>query len=158
MSLRCVVGFLLASLSLAAVGQTKWPDFMPTLQPGLSQGPAKVELPVGLTSESADPAIAPAKAAWLGTWRGWACVNKVCDVKMLVERVTNDGATLHYGFASARVNPSVVKMEGRFNGDELHAQGSSGATMVYRMRSSGEVEFLWRNGDQWAAGILSKDK
>lgn len=153
-----IAGCMVATASLAAMGQTKWPEFMPTLQPGLSLSPARVELPTGLSAQSADPGLAPGRAAWLGAWRGWACLNKICDIKMFVERVSNDGATLHYAFASARANPSIVKVDGKFVDDELRVQLAGGATVAYRMRESGEAEYLWRSGDQWAAGILSKEK
>jgi hypothetical protein len=30
--------------------------------------------------------------------------------------------------------------------------------VAYRMRSDGDIEFLWTQGQNWVAGILSKDK
>jgi hypothetical protein len=75
-----------------------------------------------------------------------------------VVKVTAEGTTIIYGFASANVKPFTARVEGKFVGDELQATLRGGPKLAYRMRKEGDLEFLWRSGGQWAAGILSKDK
>ncbi len=38
------------------------------------------------------------RVRWSGLWRGWACAAQACDVKVAVERVDADGATVAYDF------------------------------------------------------------
>jgi len=141
-----------------ALAQTNWPDFMPTLNPGLSTSPVEVVVSSSLTVEPPAPDVPPAKARWSGKWSGWACQDQVCDTKLVVLNVTAEGATIIYAFASASVKPFIARVEAKFFGDELQATLRGGAKLAYRMRKEGDLEFLWRSGGQWAAGILSKDK
>ena len=74
-----------------------------------------------------------------------------------MEKVTAEGATIIYAFASARLNPFHERLEATFVGDELRATFSSGASLAYRMRRDGNIEFLfWSSENEWQAGILSK--
>lgn len=142
----------------AAVGQTPWPDIMPTLAPGKSDSPVAASLPANteITPPGAD--VPAAKAAWSGKWRGWACRDFACDTKLAVEKVTTDGATIIYSFASAQVRPFMTRVQAKFVGDELQAEIGGGARVTYRMRSDANIEFLWTRGQASAAGILSKEK
>ncbi|MEK6666483.1 MAG: hypothetical protein AABZ20_08685 [candidate division NC10 bacterium] len=152
---------LLALLLLCpglASAQTNWPDFMPKLDPGLSTSPVAAVVPPSVTVEPPAPDVPPDKARWSGKWSGWACQDRVCDTKLVVEKVTTEGATIIYAFASAKAKPFTARLEAKFVGDELQATPRSGAKLAYRMRKEGDIEFLWRSGGQWAAGILSKDK
>jgi len=152
---------LLALLLLCpglASAQTNWPDFMPKIEPGLSMSPVAAVVPLSVTVEQPAPDVPPDKARWSGKWSGWACRDQACDTKLVVEKVTAEGATIIYAFASASTKPFNVRLEANFVGDELQATRRSGAKLAYRMRKGGDIEFLSRSGTQWAAGILSKDK
>ncbi len=151
------LAFLLLCPALASA-QTNWPDFMPKLDLDLSTSPVAAVVPPSVTVEPPAPDVPPAKARWSGKWSGWACQDQVCDTKLVVERVTAEGATIIYAFASASVKPYNARLEAKFVGDELQATLRSGAQLAYRMRKEGDIEFLWRSGSHWVAGILSKDK
>ena len=141
------------------MGQTNWPDFMANLKPGESNSPVAVELPTD--TKITPPAIdlPPEKASWSGKWRGWACKDGVCDTKLAVETISNEGAAIIYCFASAQVKPFVMRVQAKFAGNELRTDiGSGGASVAYRMRTDGNIDFLWMKGKSWAAGILSKEK
>jgi len=86
------------------------------------------------------------------------CRDRVCDTKLVVEKVTSEGATIIYAAASAHVKPFTERLEGQFVGDELHATLGNGAKLAYRMRNKGDLEFVWRKSDLWYAGVLSKVK
>jgi hypothetical protein len=145
-------------LGCAAIGQTNWPGFMASLEPGKSRSPVAAYLPANteITPPAAD--LPAAKAAWSGKWSGWACQNWVCDTKLAVEKVTTDGAAIIYSFASQRWGPVVLHAEAKFAGDELQADIGGGERVAYRMRSDGNIDFMWTQGQNWAAGILSKEK
>jgi hypothetical protein len=72
--------------------------------------------------------------------------------------VTADGATIAYAFASQRVKPFSARLQAKFVDDELRAELGGGARIAYRMRASGDLEFVWQKGGEWAAGVLSKAK
>lgn len=145
-------------LGCAAVAQTSWPDFMPTLEPGKSNSPVAAYLPANTEITPPVAGLPPSKAAWSGKWSGWACADRVCDTKLAVEKVATDGAAIIYSFASQQVKPFVTRVQAKFVGDELQADIGGGARITYRMRSDGNIDFLWTRGQGWAAGILSKDK
>jgi hypothetical protein len=142
----------------SAVAQTNWPDIMPNLRTGTPASPVAVVLP-NTTVEQPAPAVPAEKARWSGMWAGYACKDRVCETKLVVEKVTIEGATIVYAFASADVRPSYsIRVEARFVGDELQATLPDGSKVAYRMRKEGDVEFLYRRETRWAAGLLSKEK
>lgn len=143
-------------LPVFAWSQTIWPDFMPTLVPGQSQSPVAAVVPPNSLIETPSADVPADKARWSGIWAGWLCRDKACDTKLVVEKVTAEGATIVYAFASSNVKPYTVRLEGKFIGDELQATLENGARLAYRMRNKGDLEFIWRKGDQWYAGVLAK--
>lgn len=155
----CTLVFAVSILAgCAGMTGTNWPDFMPTLVPGKSSSPVAAYLPAN--TEIVPPAanLPPTKAAWSGKWSGWACADRVCDTKLAVEKVTNDGASIVYSFASQSVRPFATRAQAKFVGNELQADIGGGANIAYLMRPDGNIDFLWTRGQAWAAGILSKDK
>ena len=145
-------------LGCAATGQTSWPGFMASLEPGKSNSPVPAHLPANteITPPAGDlPAV---RAGWSGKWTGWACQNRVCDTRLAVKKVTTDGAAIIYSFASQQVGPVVLHVEAKFVGDELQADIGGGAQVAYRMRSDGNIDFMWTRGQNWVAGILSREK
>lgn len=148
---------LLFAWSALAVAQTAWPDFMSRLSPSSSVSPVDAVLPANVIVEPPTPDVPPDKARWSGKWSGWACQDRVCSTKLVVEKVTADAAGIIYAFASADAKPPPERVEAKFVGDELQATLRSDAKLAYRMRIDGNLEFLFRRGNQWAAGILSRD-
>jgi len=153
------LGCLLTVVWIGSAGaQTIWPEFMPNLRADLSLSPVAVEM-LPATVKQPAPDVPPEKARWSGRWAGWACRDRACDTKLIVETVTSESATIIYDFASAWVKPDSFRTEARFVDDELQATFPNGAKVAYRMRKGGDVEFLYRNGPaDWVAGILSKEK
>ena len=111
---------------------------------------------VGIIPPAAD--LPPAKAAWSGIWSGWACRNKTCDIKLAVREVRADGATIIYSFASPWIGPFMTQVEAEFVGEEVQAYIGKGISVAYRMRTNGYVECLLTQGENWVAGVLSRDK
>lgn len=141
-----------------ANAQTPWPDFMPSLVHDLSLSSAAALLPNDVRIHPVAPDTLDARAAFSGLWKGWACQNRRSDTAIAVEQVTNSGATLVYAFAGQnQANPSV-RIDATFEGKELHGTLASGASLTYRIRNGGFLEFLWQSKDrkQWAAGILKR--
>lgn len=156
-TLKRALGGTAATLPAVSAAGTPWPDFMSSLEPGKSSSPVTFYLPANteITPPASD--LPATKAAWSGRWSGWACRDQACDTKLAVEKVTNDGASIIYSFASKQ-GKSVVRLEAKFVGNELQADTGGGARVAYRMRPDGHVDFLWAKGQAWEAGILSKDK
>jgi len=160
MKIPSLISTLVAAVwfSTTVCAQTSWPDFMPSQEPGLSTSPVLATLPQDLTVEAPPADVPPDKARWSGRWRGWACRDQICDTRLLVEKVNADGAVIFYAFASATQKPSIARVEAKFVGDELQGTLVSGAKLAYRMRKSGDLEFLWQRNASWAAGVLSREK
>jgi hypothetical protein len=147
-----------ACLCMGAWSQTPWPDFMSKLAPALSTSPVLAVVPRDITVESPAADLPAEKARWSGRWRGWACQDAVCDTRLVVEKVSAEGASIVYAFASAAVKPSVVRAEAKFVGEVMQATLGNGAKLSYRFRTSGDIEYLYQLGSNWAAGVLSRDR
>ena len=142
----------------SATGQANWPATINNLLPGESNSPVAAYLPAN--TKIIPPAIGlpPEKAVWSGKWRGWADRDRKGDARLVVEQVTDDGAKIIYSYASNTIKPFVRRMQAKFVGNELQADIDANVRVFYRMRPDGDVEFLWRKGETWVAGILSKEK
>lgn len=139
--------------------QTDWPYFMPSLDPGASTSPVPAVLPQDVAVEPPAPNLPADKARWSGSWRGWACREQRCETRLVVEKVSLDGAAIVYAFASAKRSLVVERVKAKFVEEELYGTLSSGSKLRYRFRKSGDIEFLYRRDDQiWEAGVLSKEK
>ena len=163
-----LLGLLLTGLILSpgvAWAQTPWPASLSTREPGLSQSPVSVVI-WSVNIEPPGPGVAPDKARWAGKWSGWACRDQACDVKLIVEHVTPEGARVITGFASATVKPNTSRGNAQFVGEELQVKWRDGSATAYRMRPEGDIELLWRSSDscvdlsrcEWHGGVLSKEK
>jgi hypothetical protein len=141
-----------------ALAQTFWPSFISGQFPGPSASPVAAVLPADAVVTAPAPDVPAAKARWSGQWSGWACRDAACDTKLVVESVTAEGATIVYAFASERVQPFSARLQAKFVEDALRAEMRGGARIAYRMRVSGDLEFVWQKGGEWAAGVLSKAK
>lgn len=155
---RYLVIISFASLSTLLFAQTNWQSFMPSLNPGMSKSQVLAELPQDILIKTPASNISPNKARWSGNWRGWACRDQVCDIRLVVEKVGTDGATIIYSVASSTQNPFYARAEAKFVEDELQATLANGAAVAYRFRKTGDIEFHYQRNADWMAGILSKEK
>jgi len=142
-----------------AAAQTAWPDYMARLRAGPSESDRPAALPADLKVLPPDPSLAPGKARWSGLWKGWACFARACDIRMAVQDVSDQGATLVYAGANDAQGRFSDRLEGAFVGNELHARRSTGAKLVLRLRASGDMEMsLWSPQDTLlSAGVLTQD-
>ena len=157
---------ILALSAGAASAQTKWPD-LSKRDPGISQSPVAAVV-WSANIEPPGPDVPADKARWSGKWSGWACVNQSCDARLIVEKVTADGAAIIYAVASAKKKPNTARLSAKFVGEELQATFRNGAKVSYRMRPEGDLEVFWRTPNvcrelsaclpEWYGGVLSKDK
>ena len=145
-------------LAMPAGAQTAWPAFMPRLQAAVSESPVTAVLPGGGVSVLPDPALPPERASWHGLWTGWACGNRLCDVRLAVEQVSQTQATLAFGMVSPLDAPFTERAVGQFVGDELQVPFGSGARLVLRKRSDGDMELSYWKSEKLLlyAGVLTQ--
>lgn len=134
-----------------------WPPVMSQLRSGPSESSVPAELPADVAVEAPD-AASPGRihARWSGVWRGWACPSAQCDVKVAVEKLSSDGATVIYAGASA-MQRFTERGEARFLDDALQMKLRNGATLLLRLREDGDMDMsLWRNAAQLLSfGVLT---
>ena len=150
---------IVAGLSAIHVGaQTAWPAFMPRLEAAASESSVAAVLPGGGVSVLPDPALPPQRASWHGLWTGWACGNRVCDVRIAVEQVSQTQATLAFAMVSPLDIPLTERAIGQFVGDELHVPLGSGARLVLRRRADDDMEFSYWKPEKklLSAGVLTQ--
>ena len=157
----------------AAIGQqpespvataTAWPSYMPDLVPGSSESSVAAVLPPDVVVKPPGADLAAGKTRWSGLWQGWACRDRACDVRIAIEAVTAEGATVVYAAASEQQAQVTDRSQGRFVGNELHTRLHTGARLVLRLREGGgnggaEMEMgVWRPEiGLLAAGVLSNE-
>lgn len=150
-----------AWLSLAATlahAQAAWPPEMSHLRAGPAESSVAAELPPDVALQPPDPALQDRRtASWAGIWRGWACRAAQCDVKLAIERLSAEGATVVY--AGANTTQRITERgEARFINNELHMPLRNGATLLLRLREDGDMDLsLWRNATQLISyGVLTQ--
>lgn len=152
--------FAIAALlltALAAQAQTAWPGYIHALKPDVSDSLTPAVLPPDVAIAPPGPEVPPARARWSGAWQGWACPGQACDVKVAVERMRPDGATVAYAGASS-ASSHAHRGDAQFVGEELHLRLGTGARLALRLRADGDMEMsLWRPDTQLlAAGVLTQ--
>lgn len=149
--------FCLLFWSAWASAQTNWPSYISGLEPGLSQSPIVALVPSDSVVTPPDSTVPADKARWSGKWYGWACQSQSCDFKLVVEKVTEQGATIFYASASKERGRNGERLQARFRGDELQA-ALGGGQLAVRMRKSGELEFVMDFGQgRQVGGVLSQN-
>jgi dienelactone hydrolase len=143
--------------AVAAQAQTAWPDYIGSLNPEVSNSAVPAEWPADVAVAPPDAALSEARRRWSGRWQGWACAALACDVKVAVERVDAERATVVYAGASAS-SAVTHRSEATFVGEELHLRVHTGAKLVLRLRADGDMEMsLWRPDTQLlSAGVLTQ--
>ena len=140
--------------------QTKWPGYVWQFVHATSESPLAAVVPPDALVQAPDSKIDAAKARFSGIWSGWGCLGRVCDVKLVVEKVTDGGATIIYAAATDSSELSE-RVQADFTGDELVATLSTGTVLSFKIRSgSGRVmEFVGFNkGELRIAGVLSQNE
>jgi dienelactone hydrolase len=145
-------------LAMQAGAQTAWPVFMPRLQAAVSESTVTAVLPGGGVSVLPDPALPPERSSWHGLWTGWACANRLCDVRLAVEQVSQTQATLAFAMASPLDALLTERATGQFVGDELQVPFGSGARLVLRRRPDGDMELTYWRSEKLLlyAGVLTQ--
>ncbi|WP_051237588.1 alpha/beta hydrolase family protein [Ottowia thiooxydans] len=162
---RALARWLAGASLLLAGGLAQAQNDGPTWPPGISQlraGPAEsavsAELPPDVAIEEPGPALQGNPAArWSGVWRGWACRFAQCDVKIAIEKLSVDAATVVY--AGANTTQRVTERgQAQFVNNELQMKLSNGAILLLRLREDGDVDMpLWRNVTQLISyGVLTQ--
>lgn len=155
--LKLIAGSLLLTCQLAAA-QTPWPNYISQLEHDTTESTVLAVAPADVVILPPDKSVSTDKARWSGAWSGWGCAARTCDVKVIVESVTQDGADIVYVGASA---PSRLtqRTQAKFFGGELTAPLSTGSFISLRMRSGSDkvAEFvIHKDGTLRAAGVLSQ--
>ncbi|WP_222621966.1 alpha/beta hydrolase family protein [Variovorax sp. PAMC26660] len=145
-------------LTTVAGAQTAWPDYISRLQPAVSESPVAAVLPEGGTMVPPDPTLPAARKRWHGLWQGWACGGMQCDVRIAVEQVTSERATVAYAGANALQGLLTDRAEGLFKDEELAVRLRTGSRLVLRLRADGDMEMsLWKPDTQLvSAGVLTQ--
>ena len=156
--LSAMVIFGLLFCSILASAQTKWPNYVSGLEPELSESAEAAVVPPDVVVQPPDTNLTPDKARWSGNWSGWACLARMCDIKLIVEKVNDQGATIVYASASAARGLFSERLDAKFNADELQGTLASGSELAFRMRNDGVLEFsISAKGGGLAAGVLSQN-
>jgi hypothetical protein len=113
---------------------TVWPDYIAALEPEASESPIAAVIPAGVVVRAPDASLRSETARWSGIWTGWAGNARLSDLKLVVESLSHDGATLFYAVGSTRTGAVSERLSGRFCGDELQATFNSGMRLTLRMR------------------------
>lgn len=144
---------------------TAWPSNISRLTLGPSESPVAAVLPSDVAITPPDAGLPADKARWSGIWQGWGCLGRACDIRIAVEVLTANGATLVYAGASDQQAPVTDRTQARFVGNELHARLQTGARVVLRLRdgtgmgeSGVEMEVaVWRpESHLLLVGVLGK--
>jgi len=138
------------------------PSYMNDLVPGHSESEVTAALPPDVVVTPPEVGIPADKSRWSGLWQGWACLARACDVRIAIESVTAEGATVVYAAVSGQQPQVTDRSQGHFVGNELHTRLHTSARLVLRLRegaSSGRSEMemtVWRPETHLlAAGVLS---
>jgi dienelactone hydrolase len=141
---------------MSAASQTIWPSYISDLEPDQSESPVTAAIPADIQIRLPAASLPADKARWSGRWSGWACQGRLCDLKLVVEAVRDDGATIVYSTGSAKGGAAWQRVEARFDADELRALLPGGLQLAFRMRTEGVIEAVGQSGGRLRfGGVLS---
>ena len=155
--IKLLLGTLLLASQLATA-QTPWPNYITQLNHDTTESTVLAVAPADVVIRAPDSSVPADKARFSGAWAGWGCAARACDVKLMVESVTADGAVVVYAAASATSQISE-RAQARFVGEELTVPLSTGSFISLRMRAGADqiAEFvIHKDGVLRAAGVLSQ--
>jgi hypothetical protein len=156
--MKALLSIAVLVASAASHAQAVWPEAAAGNRPAASISPRPARLPADMKVTPVAAPAAQGTAAWSGGWRGWGCGGFQCDVGLVVEQLTGDQATVSFAMAGANVD-RAERVPARLvdNGKELEAKLADGSVVNFRLRPDKNLDFLWRQGSDWAAGVLAKD-
>jgi|GEM_PF-1161670 len=150
---------LMAAAALSGCGSALWHPWIDKQVAGASISKQEASLkPIKMVRPSAS---APAKhARWWGYWHGWYGYDKETDMKIVFARIEADEAVIQYAWATDSKALSTV-LRGRFVGDEVQVQLTTGGYLSMRLRPNGsEMEVVRRTGYSGVAldyyGLLTR--
>ncbi|MEX1166089.1 MAG: hypothetical protein WEK74_04345, partial [Hydrogenophaga sp.] len=158
MSSYRLIALAVSSISaVAASAQPSWPAIMPRLKPAVSESPVAAVLPAGGISVPPVSALPAERMRWLGQWRGWACLGRQCDVRIDVEGLSGQQATVAFAIADALQGQLAERATGTFENGELTVP-LSGKRLVLRLRADGDMEMsFWKPETQLlSVGVLTQ--
>ncbi len=129
---------------------------MASLEPELSESTVPAIVPHDVRIESPPPGLPDSITAWCGAWSGWADQGRTSDVRLIVEKVSFDGATVVCVRASARRGQQSERAMAAWHGGGLQVNLPDGAIVHLRMRDPQVVELLWRDAGGRMAGVLTQ--
>lgn len=158
MNHRLMTLVLSTLLSPLLNAQTAWPAFMPRLQPGLSESPAPAVLPSGSEPVLPDASLPLERSRWHGLWHGWACAGMQCDVRIAIEQVSAQHATVAFASASAVQGTMAERGSGNFENEDLIVPLAGSTRLVMRLRGDGDMEMAyWKPETQLVSvGVLTQ--
>ena len=157
---KLIIFALLVSMGQLISAQTNWPGYISQLEHDTSESTVAAVLPADASIQAPANVVSPDKARFSGIWSGWGCQSRVCDIKLLVEKVTDGGATIIYAAATDSSELSE-RVQAAFTGDELVATLSTETLLSFKIRSgnSSVMEFVGFNkGELRIAGVLSQNE
>jgi dienelactone hydrolase len=157
LNVRCLTVFLMGLvLSLSAASQTIWPNYISDLQPDISESPVSAQIPADALVQTPDASLPADKVRWSGEWSGWACQGRLCDLKLVVESVRSDGATIVYSIASSKAGAITQRLDAKFKTGELQGVIADGTQIALRMRTDNILEVVGNlQGKVTFGGIVS---
>lgn len=156
---KTIIFALLVSIGQLTASQTNWPGYISQLEHDTSESTVAAVLPADASVQAPANGVSSNKARFGGIWSGWGCQSRVCDIKLVVEKLTDEAATIVYAGASS-TGKLTERAQAVFAGDEFRARLSTGTALSFRIRSgnSGEIEFagIAPDGTVRLAGVLSQ--
>ena len=149
---------ILALASHLVSAETNWPGYISQLEHEASESPVAAVVPPDAAVQTPGSNVSQTRARWSGIWSGWGCQGRVCDIKLVVEKLSEEGATLVYA-AATQSSKFSERVQAVFSGDELKATLTTGSVLSFRIRAgdSGLMEFVgYGNGALRIAGVLSQ--
>ncbi len=135
---------------------TAWPAYMASLEPELSESTVPAIVPPDVCIESPPPGLPASITTWCGAWSGWADQGRTSDVRLIVEKVSLNGATIVCVRASARRGLQSERVGAAWHDGELQVNLQDGAIVHFRMRDPDVVELLWHDAAGRMAGVLTQ--
>ncbi|MET4576795.1 alpha/beta hydrolase family protein [Ottowia thiooxydans] len=153
-----LIGTLWLMAASAVQSQGVWPADISQLRAGPSESSILAELPADLAVEPPSTALnGNPNARWSGIWQGWACRFYQCDVKVAIEKLSGDTATVVYAGANS-TQRITQRGQAQFINSELKMKLRNGVDLLLRLREDGDMDMsLWRNVTELVSyGVLTQ--
>ena len=93
----------------------------------------------------------------MGEWQGWGGLGMSVDIRLLVERVDREDATIHYAAADSSGRRALHRLTCAVEGETLASTTDGGERFALRRRNEDTAEFLWNLPDGgWMCGVVAR--